>query len=105
MPAALPLVLAGPTLHHCDQDNFTLWFVSSAPMNELTLYLGEEKLIPIFDKLNGWLYGHFSPLNFLTKRKRMSIRGRRPNGERSKRLMNQSGIGLLSLANNGARLR
>lgn len=61
-----------------------------------------EKLIPIFDKLNGWLYGHFSPLNFLTKRKRMSIRGRRPNGERSKRLMNQSGIGLLSLAKNGA---
>ncbi|WP_041420460.1 alkaline phosphatase D family protein [Shewanella violacea] len=61
-----------------------------------------EKLIPIFDKLNGWLYGHFSPLNFLTKRKRMSIRGRRPNGERSKRLMNQSGIGLLNLAQNGA---
>lgn len=61
-----------------------------------------EKLIPIFDKLNGWLYGHFSPLNFLTKRKRMSIRGRRPNGERSKRLMNRSGIGLLSLARNGA---
>ncbi|AQS38143.1 PhoD-like phosphatase [Shewanella psychrophila] len=61
-----------------------------------------EKLIPIFDKLNGWLYGHFSPLNFLTKRKRMSIRGRRPGGARSKRLMNQSGIGLLNLAKNGA---
>lgn len=34
-----------------------------------------EKLLPIFDKLNGWLYGHFSPLNLLTKRKRMSLRG------------------------------
>ncbi|QFU25164.1 alkaline phosphatase family protein [Shewanella eurypsychrophilus] len=61
-----------------------------------------EKLIPIFDKINGWLYGHFSPLNFFTKRKRMSIRGRRPNGARSKRLMNQSGIGMLDLAKNGA---
>ncbi len=61
-----------------------------------------EKLLPVFDKLNGWLYGHFSPLNLLTKRKRMSIRGRRPNGERSKRLVNQSGIGLLELAENGA---
>ncbi|WP_251766792.1 MULTISPECIES: alkaline phosphatase D family protein [Shewanella] len=61
-----------------------------------------EKLLPVFDKLNGWLYGHFSPLNLLTKRKRMSIRGRRPNGAPSKRLVNQSGIGLLELAENGA---
>ncbi|QQX80741.1 alkaline phosphatase family protein [Shewanella sp. KX20019] len=61
-----------------------------------------EKLLPYFDKLNGWLYGHFSPLNFFTKRKRMSIRGRRPNGARSKRLMNMSGIGRVELAKNGA---
>ncbi|PKG74419.1 metallophosphatase binding domain protein [Shewanella sp. GutCb] len=61
-----------------------------------------EKLLPYFDKFNGWLYGYFSPLNFLTKRKRMSIRGRRPNGARSKRLMNKSGIGRVELAKNGA---
>ena len=61
-----------------------------------------EKLLPIFEKFNGWFYGHFSPLNLLTKRKRMLIRGRRPNGERSKRLVNKSGIGLIRLANNGA---
>ncbi|ACA84870.1 alkaline phosphatase D family protein [Shewanella woodyi] len=61
-----------------------------------------EKLLPIFDKLNGWLYGHFSPLNFFTKRKRMSIRGRRPNGARSQRLFNESGIGVVSFAPNGA---
>lgn len=60
-----------------------------------------EKLLPFFDKLNGWLYGHFSPLNLFTKRKRMSLRGRRPNGERSKRLVNQSGIGILALAEDG----
>jgi hypothetical protein len=61
-----------------------------------------EKLLPYFDKFNGWLYGYFSPLNFFTKRKRMSIRGRRPNGARSKRLMNTSGIGRGELAKNGA---
>jgi len=61
-----------------------------------------EKLLPVFDKLNGWLYGHFSPLNFFTKRKRMNIRGRRPNGEHSRRLVNKSGIGLVSFGSNGA---
>ncbi|MEZ9197221.1 alkaline phosphatase D family protein [Shewanella sp. 10N.286.54.B9] len=61
-----------------------------------------EKLLPYFDKFNGWLYGHFSPLNFFTKRKRMSVRGRRPNGARSQRLMNKSGIGRVELAANGA---
>jgi hypothetical protein len=61
-----------------------------------------EKLLPIFDRVNGWLYGHFSPLNFFTKRKRMSIRGRRPNGARSQRLFNKSGIGMVSFAPNGA---
>ncbi|QYK05776.1 alkaline phosphatase D family protein [Shewanella zhangzhouensis] len=61
-----------------------------------------EKLLPWFDKLNGWLYGYFSPLNLFTKRKRMLIRGRRPNGERSKRLVNQSGIGLVHLSESGA---
>lgn len=61
-----------------------------------------EKLLPILDRINGWLYGHFSPLNFFTKRKRMSIRGRRPNGARSQRLFNKSGIGMVSFAPNGA---
>ncbi|WP_133405367.1 alkaline phosphatase D family protein [Parashewanella tropica] len=61
-----------------------------------------EKLLPVFDKLNGWLYGHYSPLNWFTKRKRMSLRGRRPNGHRSKRLVNNSGIGLVALDENGA---
>ncbi|MBM7073166.1 alkaline phosphatase family protein [Shewanella sp. 202IG2-18] len=61
-----------------------------------------EKLLPIFNRLNGWLFGHFSPLNLLTKRKRMSIRGRRPNGHKSNRLVNFSGIGVVRIADNGA---
>ncbi|MBB1270958.1 alkaline phosphatase family protein [Shewanella sp. SR44-3] len=61
-----------------------------------------ERLLPCFDKLNGWLYGYFSPLNWFTKRKRMLIRGRRPNGHSSQRLVNRSGLGILTLAENGA---
>ncbi|WP_298776669.1 alkaline phosphatase D family protein [uncultured Shewanella sp.] len=61
-----------------------------------------DKLLNGFDKLNGWLYGHFSPLNLLTKRKRLSIRGRRPNGHSSQRLVNNSGIGYLAIDDKGA---
>ncbi|MCL1035705.1 alkaline phosphatase family protein [Shewanella submarina] len=61
-----------------------------------------EKLLPWFDKFNGWLYGYFSPLNLLTKRKRMLIRGRRPNGDIRKRLVNQSGVGMVEFAASGA---
>jgi hypothetical protein len=49
-----------------------------------------ERLLPCFDKLNGWLYGYFSPLNLFTKRKPMLIRGR-PNGHSSQRLVNCNG--------------
>ncbi|BDM63016.1 metallophosphatase-binding domain protein [Shewanella sp. NFH-SH190041] len=61
-----------------------------------------EKLLPLFDKLNGWLYGYFSPLNLLTKRKRMRIRGRRPNGDIRKRLINSSGVGIVDFVASGA---
>ncbi|WP_299491461.1 alkaline phosphatase D family protein [uncultured Shewanella sp.] len=61
-----------------------------------------DRLLSAFDKLNGWLYGHFSPLNLLTKRKRLSIRGRRPNGHSSQRLVNNSGIGYLALNDKGS---
>ncbi|WP_299004207.1 alkaline phosphatase D family protein [uncultured Shewanella sp.] len=61
-----------------------------------------DKLLNAFDKFNGWLYGHFSPLNLLTKRKSLSIRGRRPNGHNSQRLVNNSGIGYLAIDDTGA---
>ncbi|MDX2321427.1 MAG: alkaline phosphatase D family protein [Moritella sp.] len=61
-----------------------------------------EKLLVCFDKLNAWLYGYYSPLNFFTKRKRMTIRGYRPNNAKDKRLVNHSGIGMVSFAENGA---
>lgn len=61
-----------------------------------------EKLLSCFDKLNAWLYGYYSPLNFFTKRKRMTIRGCKPNNDKDKRLVNHSGIGMVTFADNGA---
>ncbi|MCL1080030.1 alkaline phosphatase family protein [Parashewanella spongiae] len=61
-----------------------------------------EKLLPFFNRVNGWLFGYFSPLNWFTKRKKMLIRGRRPDGHRSDRLVNNSGIGVVRLDQKGA---
>lgn len=71
-----------------------------------------EQLLPVFDKLNGWLYGRWSPLNMFTKRKRMSIRERKPYRQsgydkplvrqHGRRLVNQSGIGMVHFAKSGA---
>ncbi len=35
--SSLPSIISGPVLRHCDCDNFTLWFVSSCPINELSV--------------------------------------------------------------------
>ncbi|MBV7315285.1 alkaline phosphatase D family protein [Shewanella sp. NIFS-20-20] len=52
-----------------------------------------EKLLPWFDRINRWLYGYASPLNWFTRRKRMVIRSCRPNHAKQQRLVNKSGFG------------
>lgn len=61
-----------------------------------------EKLLPIFERINRYLYARRSPLNWFTKRKRMSISTRLPNGHKKPQLVNNSGIGEVSFAENGA---
>ena len=55
-----------------------------------------DGLLRWFDRLNRWFYGHRSPLNFLTKRRNMSVRQRQPDGQTGT-LVNHSNIGILSL--------
>jgi hypothetical protein len=50
-------------------------------------------LLTWFDRLNLWLYGSRSPLNWLTRRRRLRLRARRPNGEPHRRLYNGSALG------------
>lgn len=70
-----------------------------------------DKLIKWFERLNRWLYGRRSPLNWLTKRRNMSIREREAHfhsdeqakksvGE-SKDIVNATAIGLLELGEDG----
>ncbi|WP_295541462.1 alkaline phosphatase D family protein [uncultured Thiohalocapsa sp.] len=58
-------------------------------------------LLGWFDRLNLWLYGTRSPLNWLTRRRRLRLRARRPNGNRRRRLYNVSALGRVRLDASG----
>ncbi|WP_322997127.1 hypothetical protein [Castellaniella sp.] len=60
------------------------------------------RLLDILDRLNRWLYAPKSPLNWLTRRRRMEIQPCKPaTAARGERLLNQPGIGRLCLAADG----
>ena len=54
-------------------------------------------LLTFLERLNRYLYASQSPLNWFTKRRRMKIKVRKPSLESNNTLLNQSGIGLLTL--------
>jgi hypothetical protein len=60
-------------------------------------------LLEWLDRLNRWLYAPWSPLNWFTKRRRMRVSPRLPEGrDAGERLWNHSGIGDLRLDGEGA---
>jgi len=77
-----------------------------------------QPLIGLFDRLNRWFYGPYSPLNLLTKRRSMRIKGRKLlqgtteeiNQQKStqklklghQRLQAKSGLGYLELNDDGS---
>ena len=64
-----------------------------------------EGILSWLDRLNRWLYGRKSPLNALTKRRKLKIRPRMPSGFRRRELVNQSGIGKLIISDDYAQVR
>lgn len=60
-----------------------------------------HKLLKLFDKLNRWLYGSKSPLNWFTKRRSMQIRSRIPETELNSRVLNCSAVGRVVLNQDG----
>lgn len=54
-------------------------------------------LLRLLERLNRYLYATYSPLNWFTKRRRMKVRVRKPDPKQRNTLVNQSGIGLISL--------
>jgi hypothetical protein len=60
------------------------------------------RLLAVLDHLNRWLYAPRSPLNWLTRRRRLRVAPRKPEGTpRGRRLLNGSGIGLVELDADG----
>ena len=60
-------------------------------------------LLEWLDRVNRWLYAPWSPLNWFTKRRRMRVSPRLPEGrDAGERLWNNAGIGLVELDDTGA---
>ena len=68
----------------------TIWQITSSGVkNEFP-----ERLLNLFDRLNRWLYAPWSPLNWLTKRRRMQVFPHIPKHSKAgERLWNSAGLG------------
>lgn len=65
-----------------------------------------KRLLDILDRLNRWLYAPWSPLNWLTKRRRLEIMPHRHlAASRGERLLNQAGVGYVEFSDDGRPIR
>ncbi|MFL1465717.1 alkaline phosphatase D family protein [Marinobacter sp. HN1S83] len=80
-------------------DRPRIWQITSSGIkNEFP-----HTLMEWLDRINRWLYAPWSPLNWFTKRRRMRVTPREPEGrEAGERLWNAAGIGLVELDDGGA---
>ena len=60
-----------------------------------------RRLLVWFERINRWLYGSRSPLNWLTQRRRMRIRARKVVGKEPVELYNSSALGWVELEEDG----
>lgn len=76
----------------------TIWQITSSGLRNAF----PEGLLDKLDRMNRWLYSPRSPLNWFTRRRRMRITPRKPEGTASgRRLLNGSGIGLVEIDEHG----
>lgn len=62
-----------------------------------------DGLLRNFDHLNRWLYSPRSPLNWFTRRRKMRVIPRKPEGTaHGRRVLNGSGVGVVELDDSGA---
>lgn len=80
-------------------DRPRIWQITSSGIkNEFP-----RTLLEWLDRLNRWLYAPWSPLNWFTKRRRMRVTPRMPEGrEAGERLWNNAGIGVVDLDRDGS---
>ena len=86
--------------HRPDQPR--IWQITSSGIkNEFP-----HTLLEWLDRMNRWLYAPWSPLNWFTKRRRMRVTPRLPEGrEAGERLWNHAGIGIVNLDEEGAPIK
>lgn len=85
-------------LRHQDQQPEIWQITSSGVKNRFP-----DRLLNIFDRLNRWLFAPYSPLNLFTKRRNLRVIPRKPSSaQKGERLVNYSGIGLVTLTNSGS---
>lgn len=76
-----------------------MWQVTSSGLKNTF----PDTLLDWFDRLNRWLYAPWSPLNWLTKRRRMAVDPYYPErASKGERLWNRAGIGQVLLDDQGA---
>jgi len=65
-----------------------------------------DRLLDTLDRLNRWIFAPRSPLNWFTKRRHMRVIPRKPQGTPSgRRLLNGSGVGVVTFDEAGAPIR
>jgi hypothetical protein len=75
-----------------------IWQICSSGMRNTF----PARLLDALDMLNRWLYAPRSPLNWLTRRRRMRVIPRKAEGlKHGRRLLNGSGIGVVELDEHG----
>ncbi|WP_459205253.1 alkaline phosphatase D family protein [Pseudomonas sp. MLB6B] len=75
-----------------------LWQVTSSGIKNQF----PKRLLDVLDRLNRWLYAPNSPLNGLTKRRKMQVEPRTPsNRQAGERLWNSAGLGQVFFDENG----
>ncbi len=79
-------------------DRPRIWQITSSGIkNEFP-----NTLMEWLDRINRWLYAPRSPLNWFTKRRRMRVTPREPEGrEAGERLWNNAGVGMVELDEDG----
>lgn len=79
-------------------DRPRIWQITSSGIkNEFP-----HTLLEWLDRMNRWLYAPWSPLNWFTKRRRMRVTPRLPEGrDAGERLWNHAGIGMVELNEEG----
>ena len=81
-----------------ERGNPHLWQVTSSGLKNAF----PKRLLDTLDRLNRWLYAPWSPLNWLTKRRRLEIIPHRHlAASRGERLLNQAGVGYVEFADDG----